>query len=73
MDTIIKEGQNGQLVGNGDAKLLAKAIDKVTCIDTGTISRCDPADSAGVWLAEYRLCHHQGIRRDFILGKSEVK
>jgi len=30
MDTIIKEGQNGQLVGNGDAKLLAKAIDRVT-------------------------------------------
>jgi D-inositol-3-phosphate glycosyltransferase len=32
MDTIIKEGQNGQLVGNGDAKLLAKAIDKVTSL-----------------------------------------
>jgi D-inositol-3-phosphate glycosyltransferase len=30
MDTIIKDGQNGQLVANGDAKLLAKAIDKVT-------------------------------------------
>jgi glycosyltransferase involved in cell wall biosynthesis len=29
MDTIIKEGQNGQLVANGDAKMLAKAIDKV--------------------------------------------
>jgi len=32
MDTIIKEGQNGQLVGNGDAQLLAKAIDKVTLL-----------------------------------------
>jgi D-inositol-3-phosphate glycosyltransferase len=32
MDTIIKEGQNGQLVENGDAKLLAKAIDKVTSL-----------------------------------------
>jgi glycosyltransferase involved in cell wall biosynthesis len=32
MDTIIKEGQNGQLVGNGDAESLAKAIDKVTLL-----------------------------------------
>jgi hypothetical protein len=32
MDTIIKEGQNVQLVGIGDAKLLAKAIDKVTSL-----------------------------------------
>ena len=32
MDTIIKEGQNGQLVENGDAKLLAAAIDKVTSL-----------------------------------------
>ena len=32
MDTIIKEGQNGQLVANGDAKLLAEAIDKVTSL-----------------------------------------
>lgn len=32
MDTIIKEGQNGRLVANGDAKLLAKAIDKVTSL-----------------------------------------
>jgi len=32
MDTIVQEGQNGQLVGNGDAKLLAKAIDKVTSL-----------------------------------------
>ncbi len=30
MDTIIKEGLNGQLVPNGDPKLLAKAIDRVT-------------------------------------------
>jgi len=29
MDTIIQEGLNGQLIANGDAKLLAKAIDKV--------------------------------------------
>jgi D-inositol-3-phosphate glycosyltransferase len=32
MDTIIKEGQNGQLVASGDAKLLAEAIDKVTSL-----------------------------------------
>ena len=32
MDTLIKEGQNGRLVANGDAKLLAKAIDKVTSL-----------------------------------------
>jgi D-inositol-3-phosphate glycosyltransferase len=32
MDTIIKEGLNGQLVANGDAKLLAEAIDKVTSL-----------------------------------------
>jgi D-inositol-3-phosphate glycosyltransferase len=32
MDTIIKEGQNGQLVANGDAKSLAQAIDKVTSL-----------------------------------------
>jgi D-inositol-3-phosphate glycosyltransferase len=32
MDTIIKEGLNGQLVANGDARLLAKAIDKVTSL-----------------------------------------
>jgi len=32
MDTIIKEGQNGQLVGNADAQLLAKAIDDVTSL-----------------------------------------
>ena len=32
MDSIIKEGQNGRLVANGDAKLLAKAIDKVTSL-----------------------------------------
>ena len=32
MDTIIKEGQNGQLVENGDAKLLAAAIDQVTSL-----------------------------------------
>jgi D-inositol-3-phosphate glycosyltransferase len=32
MDTLIKEGQNGQLVGNGDAQLLARAIDKVTSL-----------------------------------------
>jgi D-inositol-3-phosphate glycosyltransferase len=32
MDTIIKEGRNGQLVANGDAKSLAKAIDKVTSL-----------------------------------------
>jgi len=32
MDTIIKEGRNGQLVANDDAKLLAGAIDKVTSL-----------------------------------------
>ena len=32
MDALIKEGQNGQLVTNGDAKLLAEAIDKVTSL-----------------------------------------
>jgi D-inositol-3-phosphate glycosyltransferase len=32
MDAIIKEGLNGQLVENGDAKLLAKAIDNVTSL-----------------------------------------
>ena len=32
MDALIKEGQNGQLVANGDAKLLAEAIDKVTSL-----------------------------------------
>ena len=32
MDTLIREGQNGQLVANGDAKLLAKAIDEVTSL-----------------------------------------
>ena len=29
MDTVIREGLNGQLVANGDATLLAKAIDRV--------------------------------------------
>jgi glycosyltransferase involved in cell wall biosynthesis len=29
MDTVIREGLNGQLVANGDAALLAKAIDRV--------------------------------------------
>jgi D-inositol-3-phosphate glycosyltransferase len=32
MDTIIRDGQNGQLVANGNAKLLAKAIDRVTSL-----------------------------------------
>jgi D-inositol-3-phosphate glycosyltransferase len=32
MDTLIKQGQNGQLVANGDAESLAKAIDKVTSL-----------------------------------------
>jgi len=32
MDAIIKDGQNGQLVANGDAKSLAKAIDNVTSL-----------------------------------------
>jgi D-inositol-3-phosphate glycosyltransferase len=29
MDTVIREGLNGQLVANGDANLLARAIDRV--------------------------------------------
>jgi glycosyltransferase involved in cell wall biosynthesis len=29
MDTVIREGLNGQLVANGDATLLATAIDRV--------------------------------------------
>jgi len=32
MDTLIKQGQNGQLVANGDAESLAKAIDKVASL-----------------------------------------
>ena len=32
MDTIIQEGLNGQLIANGDAKLLAKAIESVASL-----------------------------------------
>jgi D-inositol-3-phosphate glycosyltransferase len=32
MDTVIREGLNGQLVANGDAALLAKAIDRVASL-----------------------------------------
>jgi glycosyltransferase involved in cell wall biosynthesis len=32
MDTLIKQGQNGQLVANDDAESLAKAIDKVASL-----------------------------------------
>jgi glycosyltransferase involved in cell wall biosynthesis len=32
MDILIKEGQNGRLVANGDAQSLATAIDKVTSL-----------------------------------------
>jgi D-inositol-3-phosphate glycosyltransferase len=34
MDTVIRDGLNGQLVANGDAALLAKAIDRVASWST---------------------------------------
>ncbi|MCK7515210.1 MAG: glycosyltransferase [Desulfobacterales bacterium] len=72
MDTIIQEGLNGQLVANGDAKLLAKAIDKVTSLSPALSADAIRQTVQDVWLAEYRLCHRQGIRRNSISGKSDL-
>jgi D-inositol-3-phosphate glycosyltransferase len=38
MDAIIQEGLNGQLVANGDAKLLAKAIDRMASVSRSRLS-----------------------------------
>jgi D-inositol-3-phosphate glycosyltransferase len=38
MDTVIREGLNGQLVANGDAKLLAKAIDRMASVSRSRLS-----------------------------------